>query len=264
VEKRLLIILLLCTSYVLAGAQNISGFWKGTLTIGRACFPVNNLEVQLTVKGDSVFGSTYHYLDVDNYIKKSAEGKYNAATKRLTLEELLIVTYHIPNRCVICMKNYTLQYSRQGNTEMLIGTWTGHILGTDSACGPGTIELSRIKESAFKEVPEITVDTGSIRLDIYDNGVIDNDTISVRVNKQQVLSNQRLSARPITVNLRIDAQNPFQEIELVAENLGGIPPNTALLIITAGEKRYRLDVSSTETKSARIRFVYKGGVLQKE
>jgi hypothetical protein len=43
---------------------------------------------------------------------------------------------------------------------------------------------------------------------------------------------------------------------MVAENLGSIPPNTALLIITAGEKRYRLFLSSTEVKSAKVRFVY--------
>jgi len=41
-----------------------------------------------------------------------------------------------------------------------------------------------------------------------------------------------------------------------AENLGSIPPNTALLIITAGKKRYRLFLSSTKTNTAVIRFVY--------
>jgi type IV secretory pathway VirB9-like protein len=33
-------------------------------------------------------------------------------------------------------------------------------------------------------------------------------------------------------------------------------PNTALLIITAGNKRYQLFLSSTEQKSAKVRFVY--------
>ena len=43
---------------------------------------------------------------------------------------------------------------------------------------------------------------------------------------------------------------------MIAENLGSIVPNTALLIITAGEKRYQLFLSSTEQKSAKVRFVY--------
>jgi type IV secretory pathway VirB9-like protein len=43
---------------------------------------------------------------------------------------------------------------------------------------------------------------------------------------------------------------------MVAENLGSIPPNTAMLVVTAGEKRYQLFLSSTTEKSARVRFVY--------
>ena len=43
---------------------------------------------------------------------------------------------------------------------------------------------------------------------------------------------------------------------MVAENLGSIVPNTALLIITAGKKKYQLFLSSTEQKSAKVRFVY--------
>ena len=43
---------------------------------------------------------------------------------------------------------------------------------------------------------------------------------------------------------------------MVAENLGDIPPNTALLIITAGNKRYQLYLTSTEKKNAQVRFIY--------
>jgi len=43
---------------------------------------------------------------------------------------------------------------------------------------------------------------------------------------------------------------------MVAENLGSIPPNTAILIITAGKSRHSLTLSSSEVKSARIRIVY--------
>ncbi|MBD0364627.1 MAG: hypothetical protein ICV53_00775 [Flavisolibacter sp.] len=71
-----------------------------------------------------------------------------------------------------------------------------------------------------------------------------------------VLSHQLLTAKPITVYITVDLQHTFQEVEMVAENLGSIPPNTALLIITAGDKKYRLYLSSTETKSATVRFLY--------
>jgi hypothetical protein len=65
-----------------------------------------------------------------------------------------------------------------------------------------------------------------------------------------------LSARPITTYVTVDLTNTFFEVEMVADNLGTIPPNTALLIITAGVKKYQLFLSSTKTKSAMIRIMY--------
>jgi hypothetical protein len=60
----------------------------------------------------------------------------------------------------------------------------------------------------------------------------------------------------LTTFVQVDLANPFHEVEMIAENLGSIPPNTAILIIHAGETRYQLTLNSTETKSAKVRFVY--------
>ena len=35
---------------------------------------------------------------------------------------------------------------------------------------------------------------------------------------------------------------------MVAENLGSIPPNTSLMIIQDGDKRYQVSITSTEQK----------------
>jgi hypothetical protein len=43
---------------------------------------------------------------------------------------------------------------------------------------------------------------------------------------------------------------------MVGENLGSIPPNTALMIVTAGNKRYQLYLTSDNQKNAMVRFVY--------
>jgi hypothetical protein len=238
-------------------AQDISGFWKGSLTIPNACFATNDIEIQITLDGNIITGNSYHYRDIDNYIKKNTSGSYDRASKTVSLNEIDVTTYHIPTRCIICIKNYRLHYSKEGNKEILTGEWTGNILGIDGgACGPGTLTLYRIKESAFKAIPEIAVDTGQIRLDFYDNGIVDGDSITVLANNKVIVSNHRLSAKPGTAFIKIDEQTTFQEIEMIAENLGSIVPNTALLIITAGNKRYQLFLSSTEQKSAKVRFVY--------
>ncbi|HEX2536078.1 MAG TPA: hypothetical protein VHK69_20190, partial [Chitinophagaceae bacterium] len=209
-----------------------------------------------TVTGDSITGASYHFSDVNNYVKKRVSGYFDPQTKKLYLRELEVTTFKIPSHCKICIKNFELSYSRTGDRELLTGGWNGKILGTGASCESNGITLSRARESAFKEIPEIAVDTGEIRLDFYDNGEIDGDSITVLINKQVVISHQRLTAKPITSYVRVDPQHPFQEVEMVAENLGSIPPNTALLIITAGARRYQLFLTSTQAKSAQVRFLY--------
>jgi hypothetical protein len=44
---------------------------------------------------------------------------------------------------------------------------------------------------------------------------------------------------------------------MYADNLGTIPPNTALMVVTAGEKRFDVYLSSSEQKSAAVKFIYK-------
>jgi hypothetical protein len=249
---------ILCCILIFAGlatAQNLSGFWKGNLSM-QGCFAQNNIELQIHVNGSVVTGDSYHYQDIDNYVKKKIIGNYDPKTKKIILQETIVTTYHIPVRCVICIKKFELQYNKNGDTETLSGNWSGNVQNTFTDCAGGVITLTREAESEFKEVPEIKVDTGTIRLDFYDNGIVDGDSITVLVNKKVVVTHQLLSAKPVTMYVKIDPDNTFQEVEMVAENLGSIPPNTALLIITAGKKRYRLYLTSTDTKNAMIRFVY--------
>ena len=257
VKAAIVIFLLGCSSFVIA--QNVAGFWKGTLNMSGGCFITNNMELQITVNGDSLYGNSYHYEDIDNYVKKKFVGVKMSSDNKIMLQETYLTTYKIPVICRVCIKTYELQYSKKGNEETLSGNWGGYINETGADCGTGFIKLTRIKESAFKEVPEIEVDTGKIRLDFYDNAEIDGDSISVLVNGRTVVSHQILGAKPITVFVRVDLANTFQEIEMLADNLGTIPPNTAILVVTAGMKRYQLVLTSTAEKSARVRFVYNKG-----
>ncbi len=258
-NKKYLVAYFICISPIFVIAQDITGFWKGTLDMGNACFTVNNIELQITIKGDSIYGNSYHYFDVDNYVKKKFTGFYDQVSKKIFLQEGAVTTFKIPPQCKVCIKKYELTYSRNGNKEFLKGDWNGVLMDSDVDCEGGPITLSRMRESAFKDIPEINVDTGEIRLDFYDNGQIDDDSISVRINDKTVLTHQKLSAAPITTFIKISLNNHFQEVEMIAENLGTIPPNTALLIITAGKKRYELFLTSSNEKSAKVRFLYEKG-----
>lgn len=251
-----IIILSLFCSLFLHG-QELNGIWKGTLTQSPGgCFPIYNVELQITVKNNVVSGICYHYSDVTNYVKKNFEGIYNPATKTVSINEKKLLTFHIPQNCTPCIRYYTLAYKNDDHTEYLSGEWAGIVLNSQTACSPGRITLYRVRESEFDHIKEIRVDTGLIRLDFYDNGEIDGDTISVTLNNAQLVSHQRLALKPITVSIKVDLDHTEQEITMVGENLGSIPPNTALLIVTAGNKRYMLYLTSTGRKNAQVRFIY--------
>ena len=68
---------------------------------------------------------------------------------------------------------------------------------------------------------------------------------------------QLLTEKAIEFNIELDENLKQHEIILFAENLGSIPPNTALLIITAGDKRYELFASANLQENAVLILNYK-------
>lgn len=103
-------------------------------------------------------------------------------------------------------------------------------------------------------VKEIAVTARQLSIFVYDNGEIDGDTVSVYLNGKVILSKKRLSTIPLQLKLALDEEQDLQELTFVAENLGRIPPNTALMIVDTGQQQYRLQVLSTDKKNAVFRF----------
>jgi hypothetical protein len=103
-------------------------------------------------------------------------------------------------------------------------------------------------------VKQIETVTGDILVNLYDNGEIDDDTVSIYHNNVLLKSRIRLSDKPITFTIAIDSTHPHHELVMVAENLGSIPPNTSLMIVTAGAKRYEVFISASEQKNAKVIF----------
>jgi hypothetical protein len=274
-QKRIIISLLLLLNLA-AQSQDINGIWKGKLVMAPgACFPVYNIELQLQVAGSRITGTAYHFSDSLNFVKENFEGIYKKDSNVILIQENGIITFKVREECVPCVKNYTLTFHRGGGNvitdEQLRGTWTGKAIDGKTICEPGTLVLNRFEKATFKPelklppsltkrtaelVKEIKVDTGTIKIDFYDNGQIDGDTISVYANGMPVVSNKRLSTQPVTMNVKIDLKRTEQEVIMVGENLGSIPPNTALMIVYAGDKRYQLYLTSDEKKNAMVRFIY--------
>ena len=100
------------------------------------------------------------------------------------------------------------------------------------------------------------VDSEDVTVEFYDNGQIDGDTISVYHNNKQIICNRMLTYSPITMKAHFEKENPIYEFIVVAENLGAVPPNTALVIISSGSKHYELNIASDEQRNAKIVLKY--------
>ena len=101
---------------------------------------------------------------------------------------------------------------------------------------------------------EISVSSDSLRITLYDNGSVDGDTISVFYNKVPIVTHQGLNAQGANFYLQLDPGSDVHDISMFAENLGRIPPNTALMVIHDGVKRHEIFLTSTMTTNGTVRI----------
>ncbi len=97
----------------------------------------------------------------------------------------------------------------------------------------------------------------SVHIELYDNGVFDYDSISVIYNKAIVINNQVLKVdQPISFYAKVDKDQSKNVMVFFAENLGLIPPNSALMVITDGEgKRTEVSVTNDLEHNTIIYFI---------
>jgi hypothetical protein len=103
----------------------------------------------------------------------------------------------------------------------------------------------------------LTVSHNTIEIRIYDDGAIDNDTVSVYYDNKLLISKARISDQPVIAKIVVEPSEHPHQLVMVAENLGDIPPNTSLLVVMDGEKRYEERIISNEQKNVMINFQYK-------
>jgi N-acetylmuramoyl-L-alanine amidase len=107
-----------------------------------------------------------------------------------------------------------------------------------------------------KDIKIINVKNKKITVDLYDDGDVDNDIVSVYFNGAAVVSKKPLSTNPISLTLNIEP-GKTNELILFAENLGNIPPNTALMIINDGTTRHEVRLAADMKNNAEIKFELK-------
>ncbi len=118
-------------------------------------------------------------------------------------------------------------------------------------------DREKLNERTSLVLKTIDVASPSFKVDIYDNGQIDGDTVTIFLNDKLLVHNQKLTASPISFEIKIDPDEDVYDLVMYAESMGTIPPNTAFMVVTTPTNRYEINITSTEQTSGAIRFKVK-------
>jgi hypothetical protein len=92
----------------------------------------------------------------------------------------------------------------------------------------------------------------SVHVEVYDNGVVDGDEITLYVNKGVLFRNKVLSDKPLQFDLDGKIFSTY-DLQFHANNLGTIAPNTGLIIISTATERKEVTFASDFSKTSSLR-----------
>ena len=294
IRRQLFISFLLCfTVYASAQTINLSGVWSGALIQEGRTSPFNMI-LKLHQNGDSISGTAKFIAQDASFAEFTVVGTIKGT--QIRLDDIAIANEKSPNTWFWCKKIYTGKVELVNNQIIFTGnfkndgysmfTRTTLIKNSGRTCAPGSFTVSKSVDiklintdtiaaiannntaiTSLKKEDELFIErkievkkrieilSDSIELNFYDNGDIDNDTITVYYNKQMILNKQRLSDRPVTVKINVKEKSE-NEIVMFADNLGSIPPNTAILIFEDKGVRHEVKIDSNLKSSGSV-YIYR-------
>jgi len=115
-------------------------------------------------------------------------------------------------------------------------------------------ETEKYQSRTKTVLKRIDVNQASFKVDLYDDGDVDGDIVSVYYNGKALINNKKLTEKALTLNLSVDPGKTENELLIYAENEGSIPPNTALMVVTEGNNRTEVRITSDDKKNGVIIF----------
>jgi len=115
--------------------------------------------------------------------------------------------------------------------------------------------ISASKERKKDIVRSVFFKSDSLVLSLYDNGIVDGDTVSIVMNDKVILAKQGLTTKAIRYVIHVTPQlGDSLLLTMVADNLGSIPPNTGLLIVEDGDQRNEIRFTGDMQMSSAVLF----------
>lgn len=113
---------------------------------------------------------------------------------------------------------------------------------------------AEIEKRITKSDQSFYFETDSLLLTLYDNGEVDGDTVTVLMNGNIIFSKVGLTTKANSKTIYIPSNTDSVNLVMYAESLGSIPPNSGLMVVTDGEKRYDVRFSADLKTNSGIIF----------
>lgn len=269
-------------------AQSVTGKWYGIGVVQMdGSYNQYLTELILIQKGKEVKGY-FNYYFKDTLIENKITGTYEAKSRMLAIDAFPVMYFRTTNTRigVDCMMSGSFlvrvakaetvltgslisdsrfQYTAPAINFKLIKNDLPDIVivekedkpienKKDSIITEVKTETPVIESRNKKIIQEIATTQEEIKIEIYDNGAIDYDSVTLYLNNKLLLQKRKLEHKAIRLSFKLDTTLDVNELAMFAENLGMVPPNTAAMIIYEGTKRYNLLMSSDMENTAVIRF----------
>ena len=255
--------------------QDISGVWVGNYKGHAFAANPDKLVVEIYVYNDSLItGLSHLYYQHNQY----EHYKINGVIKpdgTIYFSEDSTIAVKLGFMEENCLGNYTMKFSSTDTSLRLEGRWKDNSTALFH-CQPTGVWLEKQKQTDKKAPTSLKADKKSerasdiqslievsadekenITLELYDNGIIDHDSVSLYLDDSMILYKQFVSARPIIITISLDKNNSLNKLKLVAESLGSIPPCTVLLFVKTRKKKYQVNLSSSFGATAIVEFFLK-------
>lgn len=117
------------------------------------------------------------------------------------------------------------------------------------------IDDKRIKERKNSLLEKkFVVDESVILLELWDDAAEDGDSISIRLNGQEVVTGFPVKKK--RQHIKVTLEEGENRLIMVADNLGAIAPNTAVLRIVAGALRKSVSIKTNMKQNNMLLIVY--------
>ena len=266
-----------------ADAQLLNGRWVGNSEKSIFVSNPTKIVVEIEIHNDSLITGVSHlFYRHGDYEHHKISGLYNKIDSTLVFIEDSVISYKFSLFDQMCQGIYDMKLSFLNDTLTMRGKWKDKKKGLFKCPTLYTWLVKEVKDTSnhrfsstdgksflnanpenkrvsdIQHVIEVTREEyDSIKIELYDNGVVDNDSISVFFNDIPLISNQKLTEKPIQLLISLDKRANFQKFKMVAENLGSIPPNTALMIITTKKNKYQIHLRSDLDNTGTVEFFLK-------